>query len=406
MPQGERNTMYNKENSWFLPLFGELTVTNIAHFSGLAVLTVYLANTLNLVAGEIAFVMVMASVGLRFSRIALAPFIDSISPRRVIPTAIALSFVGYIGMAYTQSATAAGLCMLLIGTGYGINGMLVTTLVSYTAQQSRNAFPMYALMNTGTNLAASVAPIVANWLRLEVSPEAPFLFAAAIMCASFCLSMFIRSDIPSNYRDVRFFKAAIPLLRRPDFMLMLGMVVIGWMVYTQKFSATTLFVNSVLQLPDYVGLILTVNAVIVLLISLPLGSYIRFHGFDGHKVLALSFVLYALAYALLAAWTTFYGLWVSLALWSVAEALLMPQLNALVAEYTHVRDRLAGFSLSAGAIGLGEASGNALGASSMHSAIVTGNAWSVYAALAVISAVACAAAFRLKPSASIRESIA
>lgn len=370
-------------NRWFLPLFSELTVTNIAFFAGLTVLVIHIVGTLKFSPAETSLVLIASSVGLRFSRIALAPFIDRISPRKVIPAAILLSMAGYLGMTAAVTPGAVALCVLMIGTGYGINGMLVTTLASYAAPSGKSAFPMYALMNSGTNFAAVLAPLIANWLRLDVAPEAPFLFAAAVLGASFLISLTIRADVPATYRAKRFGPAAMALLKQPEFLVTLALIALGWAVYVQKFAVTPLFINETLNQPLYVGLAVTVNALIVLLISIPLGKFIRQRGVTGHKVLAAGFLLYALAYALLAVRTE--ALWFSLAVWSLGEALLMPQLNALIAEHTGPEERLAGFSLAAAAIGIGEASGNAAGVW-----LFGAGASAAYAVFACLAALVCA----------------
>jgi len=386
------DTMFSKENAWFIPLFGELTVTNIAHFSVLAILTVHLVTTLGFNPTETALVLLFTSIGLRFSRIALAPFIDRFSPRRVIACAILTSLVGYLGMMIATTVWPVAICMLLVGTGYGLNGMLVTTLASYTARNSRAAFLIYALMNSGTNIAAALAPPVSNWLRLDVSPEMPFVISALALCVSLAISFRIHADTPADYRKLRFTKAIWPLMKRPHFLHVLALVAVGWAVYTQKFAATPLFIEAALLTPTLIGTAIAVNAIIVLFLSLPAAGFIRFHRISGRAVLTTSFALYAAAYGVLASMPTLPGLWLSLVIWSFGEALLMPQLNALVSEVTQAEDRLAGFSLSAVAIGLGEASGNAGGVFLMSGALTAGTPWTCYALLAAgsIGALLCA----------------
>ena len=91
-------------------LISELTVTNLTHFGGLAMLAVYLAHDLHLglSAGNTALLLVMASVGLRGGRIALAPFIDRIAPQRLIPITIMVSICGYLGMLVAARRLAGG----------------------------------------------------------------------------------------------------------------------------------------------------------------------------------------------------------------------------------------------------------------------------------------------------------
>lgn len=376
-------SLLSRENAWFAPLLGELTVTNLAHFSVLAVLTVHLVGVMGLSSGGAAVVLLATSAGLRFSRVLLAPFIDAFSPRRVVACAILLSLAGYAGMMVAEGVGMAALCMLLVGTGYGLNGMLVTTLASYTSRESSSAYPVYALMNTATNLAAALAPPLSNWLRLEVSPHMPFVFSALALCVSLLISLRIHAQTPGDYRAKRCWQAIPMLLKQRGFLAVLAVIALGWAVYTQKFSATPLFIEKTLAQPVWIGAVVAVNALVVLFISLPIAGFIKRRGVAGQAVLLAGFAFYVLAYGVLALWPQASGLWASLAAWSVGEALLMPQLNALVAGATQAEDRLAAFSLGAIAIGIGEAAGN-VGGMLLFEHVP---AWLCYAALAAFAAV-------------------
>ena len=399
-------SVITEENRWFLPLFTELTVTNVALFTGFAVMVVHCVTVLGFSAEQMAGVMIASSIGLRFNRVLLAPLVDRLPPQRVIPIALLVSILGYLGLGMAHSAVAVGACLLAIGTGYGLNGMLVTTLASYASKQGEKTFPIYALMNIGTNLAASLAPLAANWLRLEISAVSPFYFSAAILLVSLGLSLRISPQTPSAYRDVRFRQAAPILLRQPSFWATLCLVAAGWTVYTQKFAATPLFINSYLHHPELVGLAIAVNAIIILGVSLPLAHWVKQHHIPASKVLSVSFALFALAYGLLGLWPSVSALWVALPLWSLAEALLMPQLNALIAEATSAETRLAGFSLSALATGAGEALGNAAGAAMMTLTLANGHAAGCYLIFACAALIACGAVidWNKTPSASLKTS--
>jgi MFS family permease len=399
------HTFFTRANVWFAPLLAQLTATNIAHYTGLAILSVHLATALAFSPREIAIVMIATSVGLRFMRLVLAPFADRATPSRLIPLANVISLLGYLGMCFATDVWLVAFCMFAVGTGYGLNGMLVTTLASYANPHANPSagqknFSIYVLMNICSNLAAAIAPVIANWLRLDIGAQSPFIFAVAVMALTLTISSRITPDTPSAYRDVRFREAVGPLLRQKQFWLALSMVAAGWAIYTQKYAATPLFVNSFLDRPTLVGLMVTLNSLIILFASLPLTHYIREHGFSPRIVLAVSFALYALAYMLIGFWPSLTILWLALPLWSVAEALLIPQLNSMISEFTQPENRLAGFSLSAVAMGVGEGIGNAVGAALMAITLLNGHAASCYIIFAACALTACYAAFSLTSPAS------
>ncbi len=394
LTQSIHAALFSQQNRWFLPLFSEITVTNLTHFGVLAVLAVYLAENLHFSGVDTALVLACASIGLRGSRIILAPFIGRIPPRLLIPGAIMMSMVGYVGLIGVRTPALAAFYMLLVGTGYGLNSMLVTTLASYTTRTSKSAYPMYALMHTGVNIAAAIAPVMYNMMRLHAAPQAPFICSALILCVSLAVSLRIYSDhdMPPIGQKIQFGKAAWFLLATPRYWIVLSLIAISWAIYTQKFASTPLFISQVLNRPQYVGLAVTLNALIGLMISLPISSFMRFHALSGWRVLACCFLLYAAGYGTLALFPTLPGLWSGLVLWSIGEAILMPQLNTLVAHYTEDEHRLAGFSLAAAAIGIGEASGNAAGIGLATLSIAFGSAYLCYGILAAASIMAALAA--------------
>ena len=236
-------------------------------------------------------------------------------------------------------------------------------------------------MNTrlSVNLAASIAPVIFNSLRLNASPQAPFGVAALILCASLLISLRIRSEVPHIYSETRFLHAAAKLLSNPRYLLVLFFVASGWALNTQKFSATPLFISMALSHPEYVGLAVAVQSLIGLFVSLPMGSFIRARNIKSGAVLSTCFLFYAAGYGLIALAPNLAGLWCGLICWSLGESLLMPQLNTLIAEYTQAEHRLAGFSLAAAAIGIGEAVGNASGVALLTGALSWGHVWMCYA---------------------------
>lgn len=359
VPAMSRLTAFRRD--WFALLLGELTVTNIGFFAVLSMAAVYVSQFLQFSAGETSAVLLASTFGLRFARLLVAPWVDRIDPRRAIPASIALSIAGYWGIAVFDSPLAVGACLLIAGAGYGTNGMLVTTLASYVTEGS--AFRRYVIMNTGTNVAASIGPIAANALMVRVHPAAPFLFAGAMLCLSLVVASRLRyrDDLPCIRSAEGWWRTAKGLLRDRAFLGAMALVVMGWFLYTQKFAAVPLYLGHVLGREAWVGALVAMNALIIIATSLPLGRWLGRRGIGAGQVVPLAYGLYGCGYFLMFCFATFEGIIAGVVVTSLAEGLLMPALNANIAERTLPGSRLTAFSLAAAAIGLGEGGGNVSG---------------------------------------------
>lgn len=346
---------------WFVVLLSELTITNIGFFAVLAMVVAYVSKYLQFSAQEISGVMLASTFGLRFARLLVAPWVDRIDPRMAIPGSILLSIAGYWGLAVFTSPLAVGICLLIAGVGYGTNGMLVTTLASHVKEGG--TFRRYAIMNTGTNVAAAIGPLLSNALMEHVHPSAPFIFAGGVLCVSFWVALNVRGiqDLPSLRSDGGWLKTAQHLLRDGQFLSAMLLVVLGWFLYTQKFAAVPLFLTNTLGREAWIGSLVAMNALIIIAVSVPASRWCAGRGITPCQIIAAAYGLYACGYFLMFCFATFEGMIAGVMVTSLAEGLLMPALNANIAERTLPNSRLTAFSLGAAAIGAGEGSGNVTG---------------------------------------------
>ena len=276
--------------------------------------------------------------------------------------------------------------------------MLVTMRISETAREPGKRFAMYALMNVGANLAASVAPILFNILRMHLSPQAPFAVAALILGVSLVISLRIAQQATTIQPAPVTCRNVITLLKTPRHLGVMAFIALGWAITTQKISATPLYVAMVLDKPQYVGLAVALPSIMALFLALPVGGFLRVNGIRSVTVLCASFTFYALGYGIIALMPSLAGLWLGLILCALGEVLLLPQLNMLIAEHTAPQDQTAGFVTAAIAVAAGEITGNVLGILLMSAVLTAAGTGTAYGALAAASvfALGCAALLTFK----------
>jgi predicted MFS family arabinose efflux permease len=352
----------------FLPLIlAEMTFTNFGFYAVLALLALHLVEVLHFSATITATLMAVYSVGLRWMRLVLAPTLNRIPPRRALLGSLLVLAVGYGGLAFAQNPWAVGALLLVVGAAYGSNGLIVTTLVSHAPDGKHASFGRYAILSTCTNFAAATAPLIANFLKLEVDASAPFLFASGMVGLTFAGSLWLLPrDLPQAESTQHWRASMIGVFTHAPLRRVMLFTALGWMLYTQKFSSLPLFLHNTLNATEKVGVFFMMNAVIVMLFSFPASALRTKYHIPVEHMFRLSFALYSAGFVLLAFWPTLWVATFAVLLWGVAETLLIPAMNASVAAHSAPSERMVTFAINAAAIGVGEALGNALGVISME----------------------------------------
>lgn len=369
---------------WAGLILAEMTLANLGFYAVLALLTLHLVEVLHFPAPTAAGLMILYSVGLRFMRLVLSPFINRFSPHRTLLLALAGLGTGYAGLGIAHTPFTVGFLLLLIGTAYGANGLLVTTLLSHATKGSTHF--RYAILNTCTNIAAALGPVAANLLKLHVSPSAPFFFAALMVSITFVMTWIMLPRELPHAPDSRSWKCTvISLLKNPGMRLGMGLTILAWMLYQQKFASLPLFVHNSLQRPDLVGTFFALNAAVVILFSLLLSRLFHRLGLPTAHALLLSYGLYGFGFFLVWLSPTVTVTYIAVLFWAVGEAIVFPAMNTAIAEATAPSERMTGFALNAIAIGVGEGIGNTIGILSMENASQHGEAGHTYGFYTLLS---------------------
>ncbi len=346
-------------SDWFSIAFSSLTITNFGFFAVLSIIAVYMVEVLKFSASEASMVMIMSSVGLRFSRPLIAPFINHIRPQIAMPAALLICAIGYSLLYFAKTPFAVASAMLLVGIGYGGNGMVITTLAAYGRKSSLNR---YALMNMGTNIAAALSPPLSHMLASHISPQMPFVFSAIMLIVAIIISLQLPSNMP-NLADNgdKWFRRLIDVSRKTKVRITLLITCFGWMIYTQKFSSMPLYVSGVLNHENLISSFFAINAGLIIVLSIPLSKIFSKYQWNNNQIVISAFLLYFVGFFVMYAMPSLVYAYTGFVILTVGEAILMPALNARMAESADDSEKLPAFSLAAIAVGIGEAIGNVSG---------------------------------------------
>lgn len=362
---------------WLRFTLGELTVVNVGFYAAMSLLTLHLFETLKLSAGEASAVLLASSLGLRVSRFFLTPLMDRLPVRRSLVLFTAIGAVGYAGLFSFSAFWPVLFCVFAVGMGYGCNGLLVTTLSSFAPQGGKRN--VYALQYMLANIAAAVGPAFVHWFILPANPFAPFLFAGVMFAAgSFIAARVDGEHLPNLESPHGFYKTAKLLLHRGEIWKLFLSVMMGWLLYAQKFAVLPLFITGSLHKPEMVGTAMLLFSGVIIFTTIPLSAQLAKRGMTPQALASSGFVLYAAGYTLMFIWPVEVLLYLCILIWAVAEGLLMPALNNTTSKLTATHERLAGFSLGAIAIAAGEFLGMAGGAQLYKMCAAQGNAATVF----------------------------
>lgn len=366
------------------PALGELTVINLGFYAVMSVLAVYLVQQLDFSAMHVALALGCNSFGLRFSRLLASPVIGRMNPKQAICIALCLAAGGYFGLWLSTSPLAVCLALFIAGTGYGCNGLVVTTLMAHTRRAQSRSLSNYAMMSTLSNIAAAIGPLIARMFVGGGHYSMIFLFAGVAACISLAISLFALGNLPRHASDIRWRQSLREPFADGRYARVLLMVLLGWALYTQKYASFTLFVSDELQAERFIGYYLFMYAAVIIALSIPLSRYFNWQAIATQHIIGLSFLCYTVGFLWLWFMPSLSGAGISIIVWAAGEAMLIPSLNSITAETVSPANRVTAFSLNAVAIGLGEAGGNIAGIHLYEMFAGAGNASGTFGAFALL----------------------
>lgn len=383
------------QDASFVFLTSELTITCIAHFGTYSILLLHLTNNLDFSAAESGFTLLLFSIFLRFSRIPAAYVVSHFPVRRAIMCSLLMCAGGYLGLAYAGNASAVLTSLMLIGIGYGTNGMLVLTMVSYGTARDRTALMRYATVSVMTYIAFAIGPLATNFLRLDVSPAAPFLFASGMLLLAAAVSLLIPANLPSLHISSGFLKTFAQSLRRREVRAALLMVAFAWFLGVQLFAIFPLFIEAVIGEPELLGTFFVLNAGLMICLTLPFSRLAVRFGLRPATLIQFGIGAYAVSFALFGSFPTLLVAYFAIVLWTLGATLMDPACQTMLAQSGPQHLRLASFSLHAAASGIGEGLGSFLGVLLIDHYLSAGNGGEAFLVMAGIAFGLLVAAFFL-----------
>lgn len=345
----------------FWNVFAQNCLNNYGYFAPLSVLGVYLLDR-SLSAAQVGTLLLLLSASGRASRALFAPLLDRIPTRCALTTTYLVMGAGYIIVAESAAFVGTALGLFMVGTAYGSCSLLLR-VITVRLREDQSLRLMLVKLAVGTNIAATLGPLLSSLLYVQIAPNAPFLVTGLVMVSGgLVCHAFLGNELPVLDRGGNWWKSLLHSATRSDLRLVFVATAFTWFALAQIFSFAPIVLGRLLAGPEIVWTIAGLNAALVVGASMPLMKALERAHVDDVGSLILSAVLVLACFALLSGFVNLFTLYLAVALLTVVEIVALPSLSVLLVQNTPGRDHLALLGINAIGMGLGEALGNFVGA--------------------------------------------
>lgn len=345
----------------FWNVFAQNFLNNYGYFAPLSVLGVYLLDR-SLSAAQVGTLLLLLSASGRASRALFAPLLDRIPTRCALTTTYLVMGAGYIIVAESAAFVGTALGLFMVGTAYGSCSLLLR-VITVRLREDQSLRLMLVKLAVGTNIAATLGPLLSSLLYVQMAPNAPFLVTGLVMVSGgLVCHAFLGNELPVLDRGGNWWKSLLHSATRSDLRLVFVATAFTWFALAQIFSFAPIVLGRLLAGPEIVWTIAGLNAALVVGASMPLMKALERAHVDDVGSLILSAIVVLACFALLSGFVNLFTLYLAVALLTVVEIVALPSLSVLLVQNTPGRDHLALLGINAIGMGLGEALGNFVGA--------------------------------------------
>ncbi|MFC6652670.1 MFS transporter [Paenibacillus rhizoplanae] len=354
-------------------------VTHLGFYAMTAILTVYLSQVKGLPLSVTAVVTMIFTVSYRSARFLTGPLLDNMDPFKCMWFGCLLTGVSIAMVDFWQSPVLITIQLIIAGIGYSVRGLSSKASLSFVGSKDGNALFYFANSNMYTNGAAIAGPLIGSFLltsslkSFTLSFVGGFYIVGAILLSIFPPGCSLQDR---ERKPVSFWKGYQTVLLDKSFRKVLLFNMIGCFFFTQLFNSFPYLIGTYYNAPERLGSLLMLNGILVVLLQIPVGRWMN-TALSGQREgyrLILAFLLFSVSFSMNAIIGSIWGYYVFVALFSLAEMLFIPTIDAYVSNAAHPDLRITYFSI----IGLSTALGEGIG---VYTGLQFIHMWSIYGEL-------------------------
>jgi MFS family permease len=341
-------------------------ITNVGYFSLIPILTIVLTKTKGFSLSEMATAIFAISLSFRSAHFFVGPFLDSINVKTSLFIGVLLTGISFAAMGYVNTLPLLIACSVVAGCGTSANALAAKSFVSKIGSQDGNSFIYFSIINIFVNIAAAFGGLIGSYLLAQNLADHVFLITGAfyILAGLIILLMLQKDDIPEKtVKHVEFWKGYKIVITDLRYLKFLPFNFFGWFCYAQLFSALPYFVSTRYGREDQLGILYTLNAVLIILLQLPLSKFVNKlfpKGRENYQFL-LAYLLFGLAFLLPGIYQSFNVLFLTIIFFTLAEMLFTPLVDTMLYSYAKPGFHTTYFSVLVISKALGDGLGSYLG---------------------------------------------
>ncbi len=263
---------------------------------------------------------------------------DKIGSIKVQIYSLFLTSAGLIVLAYLQNPFEIGIALFLVATATdAFRPANSTTMAAICSEKDRARG--FALQRLAVNLGVAIGPAVGGYLaKINYSylfwVDSLTCLLAGILLVVFQNKIIFRSTDSGSHTD----KPALSIFKDRTLLTILALLFPLSMVFYQIFNTWSLYLEEFIHLSeDQIGLLFTVNAVIIMLVELPL-----IHGLSRCKplkIISMGTFLIGAGFMLMPFGSGYYFIAFTVVLWTFGEILTFPLTVTMIANLANDSNR-------------------------------------------------------------------
>lgn len=323
-----------------------------------------------------------------------AGLLHHVAVRRAMVTGLLMAAAGFAALPVAPGRAGVASCLLLAGTGISTNGLMARAYIAMSVPGAAERNTMFSAVQVAVNVAAALGPVAANVLIGRDLDTALLLAVAAMyVLAAAAVAVLVPGQVRPGNGAVRpplrlgLLRAVVadPAVRRVSVA-----TAVGGFLYAQFFTAVALHVAQVTQAVGWRAAVFTANAVLVVVVQIPVSAWAARRITAGVSPLTLLLAgvgVFAAAFAVMAgAGAALPGVFAAVAVFSLAETVFTPMVNTAFSEIPGDRPVVEVFNLRQIAATAGESTGAFAGGALFGLATDHGVQAAYWAALAGLGA--------------------
>jgi len=315
---------------------------------------------------EVATAMFTLSLAFRSGHFFTGPFVDSTNVKTCLVIGVFLTGLSFWTMAYVNTLPLLIACIILAGCGHSTNALASKSFVSNFGGKDGNSLIYFSTINVFVNAAAAVGSLLGSYLLASKLTSHIFQIVAAFYVVAGVIVLLMlqqAKNFERSLKRVEFWNGYRKVLSDQGYLKFLSFNFVGWFCYTQMFTALPYFASIRYGMDDKLGLLYMLNALMIILLQLPVSVYMNKllpQGKETHQFF-FAYLLFSLAFLIAGVYQSFIVLFLIIILFTLAEMLFTPLVDTMVCNYTKAGLNTTYFSVLGISKALGEGFGSYFG---------------------------------------------